>query len=68
MKVIQDPQGKIIHRGLTDYYSHVHARACAKSIQMEHSEEDTTVSYQIMNRVMQANIHKTCYKLLASWN
>ena len=35
----------------------MHVWACAKSIQMNYSEEDTTMSYRSMNKTMQANIH-----------
>ena len=35
----------------------MHAWACAKSIQMNYSEEDTTMSYLSMNKTMQADIH-----------
>jgi hypothetical protein len=27
-------------------------------------EEDTTMSYHVMNKTMQASIHMTCYELL----
>jgi hypothetical protein len=67
--MIQELWGKVNHRGLIDFlFSHVHAWACAKSIQMKLSEEYTTISYHIMNKTMQASIYMTCYELLVNWN
>jgi hypothetical protein len=67
--MIQELWGKVNHRGLIDFlFSRMHAWACAKLIQMKLSEEDTTISYHIMNKTMQASIYMTCYKLLVDWN
>jgi hypothetical protein len=56
--MIQELWGKVNHRGLIDFlFSHVHAWACAKSIQMKHSEDDTTMPYHIMNKTMQASVY-----------
>ena len=68
MKVIEELRGKINHRGLLTIDL---SYACVSMCQVdshEQLEEDTTMSYQVMNRTMQANIHMTCYKLLASWS
>jgi hypothetical protein len=51
--MIQELWGKVNHQGLIDFlFSHVHAWACVKSIQMKLSEEDTTITYHIMNITM----------------
>ena len=53
IKLIQELRGKINHRGLNDFcFSLMHAWACAKSIQMKHSDENTAMSYRYMNRAM----------------
>jgi hypothetical protein len=67
--MIQELWGKINHRALIDFlFSHMHAWACAKSIQMKLSEEDTRMSYHVMNKTMQNNASKRLHDMLQTIN